>query len=233
MRHLNLNPKLKEILDIIVDPTLRRKVEKVVLEPTIIVEGETRRGLSLEDSPAGKSRHHSYGGGLLQHIVSTTRIALALCDVVEEIYGGSVNRDVVVSAVLLHDVMKPITYVERDEGSFDYSLLGERLDHLSMVTAELYRQGFELDVIHAVVSHHGEASPLRPRTLESLIVHLADVADSRLNGDVLSAARYLIRKTTGEEIVRLTAEEAFRILHAKTRRGEEGVREAWRDLRKA
>lgn len=228
-----MNPKLREILDLIGDPTLRRRVERVVREPTIRIEGETRRGLPLEKSPAGKSRHHSYMGGLLQHIVSTTRIALALCDVVEEIYGGSVDKDVVVSAVLLHDIMKPLTYFEREDGSFDYSPLGERLDHLSMVTAELYRRGFELDVIHAVTTHHGEASPMRPRTLEALIVHLADVADSRLNGSLLSAARYLIREATREEAARLTGEEAFRIIHAKAMEGEEGVIRTWRDMGEA
>ena len=65
-----------------------------------------------------------------------------------------------------------------------------------------------------------------PRTVEALICHLADQADSRLSGDVLRAARYLSRTATGEELVLLTSKETFEIVHSKTVEGWEGVSKA-------
>ena len=106
------------------------------------------------------------------------------------------------------------------------SPLGEKLDHLTLAVAELIRRGFPLEVVHIVCAHHGyEAGPIGPKTVEALIVHLADVADSRLNGEVLRAARYLALKATGEEITQLTSKEAFEILRVKAEKG-------WDELKK-
>ena len=58
-----------------------------------------------------------------------------------------------------------------------------------------------------------------PRTVEALVCHLADLVDSRLNGEVLRAARYLSRQATGTELSLLTSKEAFAIVHAKTSKG--------------
>ncbi len=81
-------------------------------------------------------------------------------------------------------------------------------------------------MIHIVCAHHGgEAGPIWPRTVEALVCHLADATDSRLNGEVLRAARYLSRETTGEELYRLTSKEAFEIVHSKVVEGWDGVKE--------
>jgi hypothetical protein len=73
-------------------------------------------------------------------------------------------------------------------------------------------------------SHMGwQHGPIGPRTAEALIVHLADMADSRLNGEVLRAAQYLLREATGVELNRLTATEAFQLVNAKTQGGWKAV----------
>jgi 7,8-dihydroneopterin 2',3'-cyclic phosphate phosphodiesterase len=206
--------------------SLREKVAEIIENPQIKIGSTAYSGLPLEDSPAGRSRHHSYPGGFIEHVVATTEIALALCDVAKSVYGGKVNRDFVVAGILLHDIFKPLTYELGGEG-YSTSRLGERLDHLSLITAELIRRGFPLDLVHIVCTHHGgQAGPMWPRTVEALICHLADQADSQLNGEVLRAARYLSRTATGEELPLLTSKEAFEIVYSKTVEGWEGVGKA-------
>lgn len=103
--------------------------------PTIEIEGKTYAGMPLEEAPAGRSHHHSYPGGLIEHIVSSTNVALALCDTIRSVYHGKVDRDTVVAGVLLHDIFKALTYTEREDGSYGSTPLAERLDHLTLGVA--------------------------------------------------------------------------------------------------
>lgn len=227
-----MNPKLTETIVKIRKKSLREKVAEFVAEPTIKIEGKVYRGVPLELSPAGVSRHHAYPGGFVEHVVSTTQIALTLCDVVEKIYHGKVDRDLVVAGSLLHDIFKPLTYMERENGTYKVTPLAERLDHLTLIVSELVCRGFPLDLIHIVGAHMGwQHGPIGPRTAEALIVHLADAADSRLNGEVLRAAHYLLREATGMELERITSREAFEIVRSKTLRGWDGVKRTVEKIR--
>lgn len=220
-----VNPKLERILKKIKDEKLRRKVAEVLENPVVEIGDETFQGFSLEDSPAALRHHHAYKGGLIEHVVATTEIALTLCKIVEKVYGGKINRDVILAGVLLHDVFKPVTYAVAENGSYCSSPIGERLDHLSLVVSELIRRGFPLDVVHVVRAHHGEYGMVKPKTLEALVCFLADYADSQLNGEVLRAARHLAREATGEEFKgTISAKEAFEIVRLKAVEGLEGVR---------
>lgn len=228
-----MNARLRRVLDLIKDKSLRMKVAEIVENPRVEIGGTVYSGLPLETSPAGLSRHHSYPGGFVEHVVGTVETALTLCDVARKVYGGKVNRDLVLAGVLLHDIFKPLTYQTEGEGYYSTTALGERLDHLTLVTAELIRRNFPLDLIHIVCAHHrGEAGPMWPRTVEALICHLADQADSQLNGEVLRAAKYLSRRAGGEELPLLTSKEAFEIVHSKTVEGWEGVNEAVEKIRR-
>jgi 7,8-dihydroneopterin 2',3'-cyclic phosphate phosphodiesterase len=221
-----LNSRLKKIVDQIKDKLLREKVTRLIENPTVEIEGKIYCGLPLEASPAGMSRHHSYPGGLIDHVAASTQIALALCDVIKKIYHGKVDKDLVLSGIILHDIFKPLMYRVKENGSYGATLLAERLDHLTLIVSELVRRGLPLNLIHIVCAHHGgEAGPIWPRTIEALVCHLADATDSRLNGEVLRAARYLSRETTDEELYRLTSKEAFEIVHSKVVEGWDGVKE--------
>jgi 7,8-dihydroneopterin 2',3'-cyclic phosphate phosphodiesterase len=205
------------------DENLRRKVIEVLKDPSFIINGQKHSGLPLEVSPAGKSNHHCYPGGYIEHVTSTTNIALAMCDSVEKVYRGKVNRDLVLAGVLLHDAFKPATYAANENGSYDSTRLGDYLDHLSIGTSELVRRGFPLELVHIVASHHGNYGPIRPHSVEALVCHLADLADSRLNGEVLRAASYFTRRTIGQELSELRSKEAFEIVRSKTSSGWNGV----------
>jgi len=227
-----LHPLLKKVVDKIGDRSLKDKVAAFIENPTIEIEGRIYRGLPLETAPAGASHHHSYPSGLVEHIASATDIALALCDTIKRVYGGKVNKDLVVAGVVLHDIFKPLTYVERENGTYGIAPIAERLDHLTLGVAELIRRGFPLNLVHIVDAHMGwQHGPIGPRTVEALVVHLADMADSRLNGEVLRAAQYLLRQATGVELSRITAKEAFEVVNAKTHLGWEGVPKALEKIR--
>jgi len=229
-----LDSRLKKIVDKIVDESLREKVAQFIENPTIEIGGEVYGGLPLEISPAGISRHHSYPGGFIDHVVSTTEIALNLCNIIKRVYHGRVDKDLVISGTILHDIFKPLTYQVEENGTYTSTPLAERLDHLTLIVSEMVRRGFPLDLIHIVCAHHGgEAGPIWPRTVEALVCHLADVTDSRLNGEMLRAARYLSREVTGEELERLTSKEAFDVVDSKVVEGWDGVKKTVEKIRRS
>jgi len=227
-----LHPKLKALADRIRDKNLRKKVIELLENPTFEMDKKKYSGLPLEVSPAGLSHHHCYPGGYMEHIVSTANIALAMCNSVEKVYHGRVNRDLVVAGVLLHDIFKPATYAVNENGSYSTTGLADYMDHLSLVISELVRRDFPLEVVHVVSAHHGDYGPIRPHSVEALICHLADLMDSRMNGEILSAAAYLTRKAVGEELTGMTSKEAFEIVCSKVVEGWEGVAKAVEKIRR-
>jgi len=228
-----LHPELKKLVNKIKDESLREKVARFVENPTIEIGGKVYTGMPLDNSPAGISRHHSYPGGFIEHVVSTTEIALALCNIIKRVYHGKVDRDLIISGAILHDIFKPLTYEAEENGTYRGTPLAERLDHLTLIVSEMVRRDFPLDLIHIVCAHHGgEAGPIWPRTIEALVCHLADITDSRLNGEVLRAARYLSREATGEELDIVASKEAFEVVHSKVIEGWEGVKKTVEKIRR-
>lgn len=218
--------RLKRLVNRIRNNALRNRTLEFLENLTVKIGDETYSGLPLDMSPAGLSRHHSYPGGFIEHTVATAEIALNLCGVVENVYGGKVNRDFVLAGAVLHDIFKPLTYEVRENGSYAMNSLGTYLDHINLALSEMVRRGFPLEVVHIVAAHHGgEAGPVWPRTVEALICHLADLADSQLNGEVLRAARYLSREATGIELPFHNSKDAYEIINAKVSKGWNGVRE--------
>jgi 7,8-dihydroneopterin 2',3'-cyclic phosphate phosphodiesterase len=221
-----LNPKLKEIADKIQNVELREKVVDFLENPTFALNGKVYSGPSFEVSPGGLSHHHTYVGGYMEHVVATAQIAFALCDVVQEVYGGKVNKDIVTAGVLLHDIFKTVTYALDEKGDFASAPIADYLDHISLATSEMVRRDFPLELIHSVTAHYGSYGPIKPRTIEALVIHLADNTDSQLNGQVLDAAWYLTRKATGEGLPKINSKEAFEIVRSKQTEGWKGVEKA-------
>jgi len=138
-------------------------------------------------APAAKSFHHAYLGGLLEHTVSVAD----LCDHVSQQY-ARVDRDLLMTAALLHDVGKvqELTY----ETAIDYSDAGRFLGHVilgvTLVSDQVRRlPDFPPDklqlLLHAIASHHGElewGSPKRPKTIEAMIIHHVDNLDAKVKG---------------------------------------------------
>lgn len=211
---------IDEYVALIKNRKLRSKVEGLLHDPKIAFNEYM---LPIHECPAGAYVHHSYKGGLVEHTVAVVRLALTLCDIVSEVYGGKIDRDTVLAGAVLHDIMKCYVYTPQENGGYASSRLGEKIDHLTLLVAELYMRGFPIDVMHVVASHHGDQSPIKPKTLEALVVSLADLIDSELNRNVLRAAEYLAKSATGKEI-HVNTREAMEIVKAKSEEGLEGVR---------
>ncbi|MEM4529856.1 MAG: HD domain-containing protein [Candidatus Methanomethylicaceae archaeon] len=216
--------ELIKLAEEIKDNDLRNKVIELIKNPKPMLI-DFKESIEFEDSPASKRRHHSYEKGLIIHTLATTKIALALSNILEEVYGVKLNKDIIIAASLLHDIFKYITYIQTNNGKFKRSKLGERIDHLSLIIGELYLRKFPIEVIHAVIAHHGKASPIEPRTIEALIVHMADKTDAEINDEVLFAAKDIIKECTGKEIEILPKNvSAFDIIIAKERGGCDEIR---------
>lgn len=226
-----MNPELKELADKIQNTELRNKALDLLENPTFVLNGRIYFGPSLDVSPGGLAFHHKYEGGYIEHVVGSAKLALTLCDIVEQVYRGTVNRDLVIAGILLHDIFKPATYALNEEGEFVAAPLADYLDHVSLATAELVRRDFPKELVHIVAAHYGSHGLTKPRTVEALICHLADDVDSQLNGQVLNAAGSLVQRATGEQLPELNSKEAFEIVNAKAAEGWAGVEKTFEKLK--
>ena len=141
-------------------------------------------------SPAAKGWHHSYVGGLAEHMYDMVRIAQAVAGVYSE-----VDRDLLITGVLLHDLGKMSELAVGNH--IDYSDRGRLLGHISMgVTLfEEYLRGMEdfpseleMKLKHMILSHHGQlehGSPVVPMTVEALALNFIDNMDAQVRGTVM------------------------------------------------
>lgn len=221
-----MDKRLLTIVNKIQNKELRRRVHKLLENPSVKIGDRTYSGLPVDKAPASVWYHHNYPGGFIEHTVALYHLCMSLSRIVQEVYRCRVDKDLVICGVLLHDIFKPATYLERGNGRYGRSGLAERLDHLTLASAELIRRGFPLEVVHVVAASHGrQYGPIGPMTIEALICHLGDYTEAKLNGEMLSAARFMMREITGEEPQTLTGKEAFTIVRTKTDKGWEGLRQ--------
>lgn len=150
---------------------------------TILKDAEISRRLKLWQ--AGKTIHHAYKSGLLEHILSCTNLALVLSP------HYHVNPNYVVAGCILHDLCK--VYELTDGLNVDYTEEGKLIGHLvkglEIVDRFSYRiknfpHQVKMHLKHILLSHHGEysyGSPKIPHTSEAFLVHLIDHMDSKMN----------------------------------------------------
>ena len=138
----------------------------------------------LFDYPAAVSVHHDYASGLLMHTVSMADLGSYLANYYED-----VDKDILLSGILLHDMGKTIEF----EGPvvYKYSIEGKLLGHISIMVSEIRRAAEGLKITsevpmlleHMVLSHHGYpdfGSPVLPMTKEALLLSLIDNLDSKM-----------------------------------------------------
>jgi 3'-5' exoribonuclease len=136
-------------------------------------------------APAAVQVHHAYLGGLLEHTVMMARLA----DKIPTIY-TEVDRDLLMTGIILHDVGKTAEYVYESvlDHTYDGRLLGHIVIGYEMVRDKIGRiPGFPQELarmlLHIVLSHHGQmefGSPKTPKFVEALIVHFLDNLDARV-----------------------------------------------------
>jgi 3'-5' exoribonuclease len=135
--------------------------------------------------PAALKRHHAYIGGLLEHTAGVTAICKAAAD-----YYPMVNRDLLLTGAVLHDVGKVKTYkiAKNFEGTDEGKLIGHLILGVEMVRRALEKTSGDAgssrdSLLHLLVSHHGImewGSPVEPLTIEACILHHADHMDAQV-----------------------------------------------------
>ena len=199
--------QLKQVPDVEVNladflPESPRSLEEMCTEFDLLLESisnpwlrrlmalfrEDERFMALyRSAPAAKGMHHVYLGGLLEH-------SLAVANLVDRIgpQYSQLNRDLLVTGALLHDVgkVREMAYAR----AFDYTDEGKLLGHITIGVEMIHEkivqiEGFPLELgmllKHMILSHHGQyeyGSPKRPKTMEATVLNYLDDMDSKING---------------------------------------------------
>ncbi len=157
----------------------RSFISHILLEPTFIND--------YVNAPAARMFHHAYVGGLLEHTLSMVKIGQLLAK-----HYPYVNKDLLISGILLHDMGKAIEYSTGP--TFDFTEDGRLVGHISRAAILIELAAKEVgnfpehllrQLIHLVLSHHGIqewGSPVVPKTLEAVLLHQIDMIDSRVQG---------------------------------------------------
>jgi 3'-5' exoribonuclease len=166
--------------------TIVQSLEEVYIRDlllSVLYDPEIARRLKIWQ--AGKSIHHAYQSGLLEHILSCSHLAIMLSP------HYKANRSYVVAGSILHDLCKIYELTEgpmvdyTDEGKLVGHLVKglELLDHFSNKIKN-FPYSMKTHLKHILLAHHGEyayGSPKIPHTKEAFLVHLIDHMDSKMN----------------------------------------------------
>jgi 3'-5' exoribonuclease len=182
-------------------PTAGRDQDEMIAELTEVIGqlGQPLEGLLTRllldpsflrryaESPAARTMHHAYVGGLLQHSLAL----VSLCRLAAEMY-PPVDRDLLIAGALLHDIGKVLSYeaevtypLTNDERLVGHITLGTLLVEAAVQEMPDFPPRLRQELLHLMVSNHGApewGSPVPPRTLEAALLHHIDLLDSRARG---------------------------------------------------
>jgi 3'-5' exoribonuclease len=137
-------------------------------------------------APAGKSWHHAYIHGLLEHTLEIIKICELVCE-----FHTELNKDLLISGAMLHDIGK-IEELSFDS-AFEYTDKGKLVGHIvigsNLVRDEIkkipeFPAELENNLIHLILSHQGKlehASPVVPKTAEAIALYQADELSAKVN----------------------------------------------------
>ncbi len=149
--------------------------------------GDTETIKKFRKMPAGKSVHHAYINGLLEHTLSVIK----LVDKIKENYKDKVDEELLILGALFHDIGK-ILELDVVKG-FDYTDSGKLMGHLVLGVNLIekyindikdFPQSKKFVLQHMILSHHGLiefGAVKKPKTIEALILYHADDLDSKIN----------------------------------------------------
>ncbi len=147
---------------------------------------EQNRDLLLT-APAAKKNHHAVRSGLLYHTSTMLRAAVTLSSIYTFL-----NRDLLYTGVILHDIGKLFEMKQTDIGlvseyTTEGTLLGhiiQGINYIDRVGTEIGTDGEKLMLIkHMILSHHyipEHGSPKPPAFPEAEMLHYLDILDARM-----------------------------------------------------
>jgi 3'-5' exoribonuclease len=138
--------------------------------------------------PAALRLHHAMLGGLMYHTMSIIRLAESVCNIYP-----NVNKDLLLSGVILHDVAKTWELEASKTGlAKGYTVEGELIGHLVkgaiFVNDTAKKLSIDSEVVtlleHMILSHHGipdYGAAVRPMFLEAEILSMQHQKLTRVN----------------------------------------------------
>ncbi|MDD6069269.1 MAG: HD domain-containing protein [Clostridiales bacterium] len=136
---------------------------------------------------AAKTMHHNFAGGLLEHSISVAK----LCDFFAKQY-PVINRDLLITAALCHDIgkMTEISGFPENDYTDEGQLIGHIVQGVIMLDEKMRQiEGFPVklgnELKHCILAHHGEleyGSPKKPALIEAVALAFADNTDAKLEG---------------------------------------------------
>ncbi len=146
------------------------------------LRAEIRRAPCSAPAGEGRSAHHAYLGGLIEHTVAVATLVVELCAVHPRL-----DRDLLLTAALVHDLGKTreFTYGAEIARSREGTLLGHVELGLRLIgehaPAALARERL-LALEHCVLMHHGGDGGRRFATPEALALARLNTLDASLKG---------------------------------------------------
>ena len=158
-----------------------------------------RFGDRFKRSAGARNLHHARRGGLLEHVAQMMRSAVGMADTYTNL-----NKDLLVSGVLFHDIGKMWENSFPPDGfNMPYDFRAELMGHISIgaeIINTLWREfdikdiddwklidppseKVRIHLIHLILSHHGKieyGSPVLPKTPEAIALHHIDNIDAKL-----------------------------------------------------
>jgi 3'-5' exoribonuclease len=134
--------------------------------------------------------HHSYLGGLLEHVNNMLKVAISLFPCYPNI-----QKDLVLAGIFFHDIGKTeeLCY----DIAFSYTDSGQLIGHISKSLLMIHKKadilaakGKTIDsqildaLGHIILSHHGKyefGSPKLPATAEAFMVNYIDDLDAKMD----------------------------------------------------
>jgi 3'-5' exoribonuclease len=189
----NVSEAYESILNSIETPILKELIDNCLADAELMEQ--------YHACAAGKKWHHAFRGGLTLHCYEMARIAETMCELFPKL-----NRDLLITGIFFHDIGKT---EELSQGmNIDYTTIGKLLGHLEigcsianrkMDAIENFPQDLRTQLLHMILSHHGElemGSPVVPKTLEAIVLAHIDNLDAQANAfdNVISA-----NQTKGQE----------------------------------
>ena len=139
----------------------------------------------FKKSSAAKSVHHNFIGGLLEHTLSVAN----LCNYMASAY-PILNRDLLVSAAILHDIAKTKEFSDFPVNDYtdDGQLLGHIVMGYEMVSSRIadipgFPEKTASELKHCILAHHGKlefGSPKKPALIEAVALSFADDTDAKI-----------------------------------------------------
>lgn len=177
MSALDLNALFADLEKLI--GTIQQEQLRRVLEQIFVLNKDF--AIRFRCHPGAVHNHHAWIGGLLEHTMEVAWSAEDYC-----LRNNCINRDLLLTVALLHDIGKVWEIAVDDLGlPVGFTKQGKLLRHISLGMEQVDQACRELGtdpeislvLKHCILSHHGQTewgSPVEPMLLEADVLHYLD-----------------------------------------------------------